>query len=247
MIRRLPIVAAWLLVGHMALGALYWALLNVPESSAWMLALSLLLVAGILAGASGLYAGALLAWDPVRSVWRSLPSGFGRSYWAIPALLLFVVFCWLSVRAQSWHLSGRGAIDATLMLRFGWADTSLLHDVIGYALLAVSWVIGLALALGVFAAGVADGVAGVTTLRWVRRSLDPRTLLIIAVTELVFVILPWRHVYWRPHGLSINGEAAFVSVKLAILAALAALAAALIGWTIVRALRGWRLAPRQQP
>jgi len=38
--RRLPLIAGWLIAGHAAAAGLFWALLQVPESSSLMLALS---------------------------------------------------------------------------------------------------------------------------------------------------------------------------------------------------------------
>jgi len=42
-------ITAWLLAGHAILGGLYWLLLQVPESNAFMLAASVLVVMGGLA------------------------------------------------------------------------------------------------------------------------------------------------------------------------------------------------------
>jgi hypothetical protein len=239
-IRRLALITGWLLLGHAALAGMYWALLIVPESSAWMLALSTVLAAGILAGASGLYAGTLLAWDARRRVLPALVSGFRRSYWAIPAALIFITFWWMGARLHDWHAGARGPIDAWLMAKFGWANAPVLHAILSALAVAVQWILGIALGLGVLASGAALGWAGVIGTRWLQRSLDPRTLLLIAAIEIVLVFLPWRHLSWRPRGLPVSAEAVFVSLKLGTFAVLVSLAAALIAWTIVRALAGWR-------
>lgn len=240
MIRRLALISGWLLVGHAAIAGLYWALLVVPESSASMLALSAVLAAGILVGASGLYAGAVLAWDVRLRVWPALVSGFRRSYWAIPAALIFATFWWMGTRLEEWHAGARGPIDAWLMGRFGWARAPVLHAFLDAAAVAVRWVLGVAVALGALTAGAALGSAGVIGTRWIKRSLDPRTLLLVAAIEIVLVVLPWRYLSWRPRGLPVSAEAVFVSLKLGVFALFVALAAALIAWTIVRALAGWR-------
>jgi hypothetical protein len=238
-IRRLALITGWLLLGHAALGGLYWALLVVPESSAWMLALSTVLAAGILVGASGLYTGALLAWDAQRRVLPAFVSGFRRSYWAIPAAVILVAFWWMGARLQDWHAGARGPIDAWLMAKLGWATAPLLHALLNAIVIAIRWIVGIALALGVLAAGAALGSAGVIGTGWIKRSLDPRTLVLIAAIEIVLVFVPWRYLSWRPRGLPVRVEAVFVSLKLGAFAVLVALAAALIAWTIARALAGW--------
>lgn len=89
MIRRLLLIAAWPLVGHMTLVGVYWGLLNVPESSPLMLAVSALLIIVIAIGAAASYTGALLAWESSRPVGRALLAGLRRFYWIVSAVLVF--------------------------------------------------------------------------------------------------------------------------------------------------------------
>ena len=76
MIRRLAVITCWLLAGHTVWLAIFWGLLQVPESSVWTLALSIVLALCLIALAASLSAGAAMAWN----VWRpALPSGVPES------------------------------------------------------------------------------------------------------------------------------------------------------------------------
>jgi hypothetical protein len=156
-------------------------------------------------------------------------AGLARAVWLVPALVVFGVGWWATGRIDSWHAAHRGEIDASLMVRFNWAESAWVHRVIDWAGFALRYVIGGSLALALGAAGVTMGAGAVAAARWVRRALNPMTLVVVAALELVFIILPWRHLYWRPKGIpATRAEAVFVGAKLFTIAILTA-----IGWVLL--------------
>ena len=227
MIRRLSLVVAWLLVGHAAIGGLYYALLQVPESTAWMLVLSALLVVALVVGAAWVQAVALLL-VPGHGGWLATAAAGLRRAWAVvPAFLVFAVAWVVASRLDAWHVASRGPIDAVLMARFNWAETGGVHRAIAWAVFVVRYGVGGSLAAALAAAGVQHRFAG--TGHALARALHPRTLAIVLGAELALVALPWHYVYWRPASLPPTGvETAFVSVKLFVVALLVA-----TGWAIV--------------
>jgi len=232
-IRRLGLVVAWLVVGHAALGGLYYALLQVPESTAWMLGLSALLVLTLAVGVAWVDAVALLLLLP-RTAWRATAmAGLRRAWSLLPAFLLLALAWAIASRIEAWHVASRGPIDASLMARFNWAETGGVHRAIDWAVFVLRFGIGGSLAAAVAAAGVQHGFAG--TARALARALHPRTLAIVLAAELALVVLPWHHVYWRPASLPPTGvEAAFVAAKLSVIIVLIATGCAIVFWTGTR-------------
>lgn len=227
MTRRLALVVAWLVGGHAVLAGLYIWLLQVPESSAWMLALSALLALAVAAGLLVAQSGALLLWTGALPVRRAAATGARRSFALVPAVVLFGVAWWLGSRLDEWHASNRGPIDASLMARFNWAETGAVHRLVDWAVFALRYVIGGSLTLALAAVGVQHlfSAAG----RALARALHPRTLALVAGAELLLIVLPLRHVYWRPDSLPPTGaETAFVIAKLSAITLLVA-----TGWALL--------------
>jgi hypothetical protein len=226
-IRRLGLVAAWLLVGHAALGGLYYALLQIPESTAWMLGLSALLLLSLVTGAAWVQAVGLLLCLPPSGWLATASAGVRRAWSVLPAFLLLAI-AWVSAsRLEAWHVASRGPIDASLMARFNWAETGGVHRAIDWAVFVLRFGIGGSLAAALAAAGVQHGFARAG--RALGRALHPRTLAIVLGAELALVVLPWHYVYWRPASLPPTGvETAFVAAKLSAIALLAA-----TGWAVV--------------
>ena len=101
MIRRLIVVVAWLLVGHAALGGLYLGLLQVPESTAWMLALSAAIALALVVGALWVQAGALVLWSGTRTLVPAVAAGLRRASALLPAVLLFAAAWYLGAHLRS--------------------------------------------------------------------------------------------------------------------------------------------------
>ena len=228
MIARVALIVIWLLAGHAAIAGLYWALLHVPESTVWMLALAALLVLVIAALAAAVHAGAAGAWQLTLPPRQGLAAGLRRFWWVLPAALVFAVGWWLTAWLDARHLSARGAIDAAFMARTGSPDTAWIHRVIEYGVFALRWGVALCLAVAVLVAGLFGGTRGVIAGRWLRRGLAPAAVLGTLGCVLVFVWLPWRAAYWRPSGIPPGLEPAFVAAKLGMLAVVAA-----TGWAFI--------------
>ena len=242
MIARVALIVIWLLAGHAAIAGLYWALLHVPESTGWMLALSALLVLVTAALAAAVHAGAAGAWQQALQPRQGLTAGLRRLAWVLPAALVFALGWWLTAWLDARHLSARGAIDAAFMAQTGSPDTAWIHRVIEYGVFALRWGVALSVSVALLVAGLFGGTRGVTAGRWLRRGLAPVTVLATLGCVLVFVWLPWRAAYWRPTGIPPGVEPAFVAAKLGMLAVIAA-----TGWAFILGFAAHRTAPEPPP
>jgi hypothetical protein len=227
MIGRLFKVTLWLLAGHAVLAGLYWALLNVPESNVLMLGATTLLAIALLLVAAIVEGRAVMQLDVSQRTFRwfvaaSVPA-------LVVALVIYFTFTLIYDRIGAWHQQHSGEIDAWLIARFDWTQTTWLHRAIGLANDFLRDVIGLSLAVGAFAAGVLGGLGDLLRLRWVRRALRPRTLLIVLVAVLGLIWLPWQAASWRPVSLPPTWvQPLFAAAKLGLL-----LCIVHIGWTLV--------------
>ena len=235
---RFAVVVGWLAGAYALIFGLFWLLLRVPESNALMLAASSLLAVVIVAASGCVETVALLALRGEPLGGRLLRRGIGGVLPFVAALAVFAAIWWVSGRFDGWWAGARGEIDAWLIARFGWTGTGWLHAAVGWFGIFVRWVLGLSLALALFAALVRNDPreaaapaaprAGAFARRWARAAFSPRALAALAVLIAVFVWLPWQAVYWRPSWLAPPlGEVVFVAAKLGILYLLAT-----IGWTL---------------
>jgi hypothetical protein len=228
MIRRLPLVAAWLLGGHAIAFGVFWLLLQVPESSTAMLALSLLLATAVALITAAVNAGAAAGWDLRRPFSRAVMAG-GRRFWsALPAAVVFLVLWVITGALFEWHAGMRGQMDAAAIARTGSPNTAWIHTTVHWGLQFIRWTLGLSLAVTLLGwlAGPRD-----TTVRqggWPRAAFRPRRWLLITVWFVLLVALPWSQVYWRPTRLSLGLETWFVAAKLSLIALLMA-----VGWALV--------------
>lgn len=217
---RLGLSGLLLAVGYAIAGGLYWLLLNVPESSAPMLALSLLLlvamvaVAGVTTGAAVALAQGATARQALADSLRALPL-FGLG------LLIFAIIWTAAGFATNWWSGHHGEIDA-LALRYLRTDrTQPLHTTVEWILWLAQWGLGLSLLGGLTAAGALG--SGPSTARRPAALTGLRTG--VAVLPLLSVIVGvvivaeglWRWAYWRPDSLSTTSEMLFVTLKLAAL------------------------------
>jgi hypothetical protein len=227
-IARLAAVAGWLVAGHAAAGSLFWLLLQIPESNAWMLAASLcaVLAAVWLAGVVEMTALLALAVDGPMS--GALAAARRRAWLILAPIGVFAAMWWLTGAAAAWHARAAGQIDAELIARTGWTRTAGLHTAAGWIIAFFRWAAGLSLAAALTSALAKDGWKGLQP-RWVPRGLRPRPLAITAAALAAGVWWPWQAAYWRPGFLPPNWtQPAFAAVKLAVLFAVANLA-----WAVV--------------
>jgi hypothetical protein len=228
MIARLSAITAALAVGHAILSGLFWLLLSVPESNVVMLAASTLVVFLMVLVFGWVEGLGLIGWNTALPA-RQLPR---RAFRAMPhvwlATLLFLGVAYLvSLLSATW-VGHRGEIDAWLILHFGLSETGRLHGLAGWALLFLTYGVGLSLALALAETLIDGGVRAAASATWLRTAFSPLRLLTVAVLMLIFLRLPWLAVGWRPAWIAPNWqETAFVSVKLGVLFLLAN-----IGWAL---------------
>ena len=147
---RLAIITAWLLVGSTLTAAVYWALLNTPESTILAVITSAVLLIAALVSMGVTVNGAILMWSngPSRSA-------LGRALWrapaVVPAVLIVVAMWWLVSHAETWLALRNGQISAWFIARFGWADVSWLFTAIRYGAMWMRWVIAALLAVWLMA------------------------------------------------------------------------------------------------
>jgi hypothetical protein len=235
MIRALVPIALVLSLGASIAAALYWALLNTPDSNVLMLAASALLSISIVAVAAFTLAGAVAAardgsWS--RSVMRYALSAVP---WFLLSLVLIVLIVWLTNRAEGWLESRSGEINAWFIARFGWADVSGLIMVATWALAWLRWVVGPWLGLTLFAAALEHSRHDGLVRAWLRDACDVRPLLLATFWFVVLVALPWRLAFWRPMGLPPTWiEPAAAGLRLFVMSLLMLTGLALIIRTAVR-------------
>jgi hypothetical protein len=223
-ITRTAAVAGWLFTGHAAIGFLYWVLLQIPESNAWMLGASLLVLLAAVWLVGVIEMTALLAL-PVEGPMRgALASALRRAWLIVLPCLLFGAIWWLTHESAIWHTRYAGQIDAEIIARTGWTRAGWLHTAADWSVVLVRWVIGIALSAALAAALARHGWRGLHQ-RWVSRALRPRVLAATAAAVGFGLWLPWQAVYWRPAWLPPNWmQPAFAAVKLLVLFGVAQLA-----------------------
>jgi hypothetical protein len=236
-ITRILAVAGWLVAGHALLGALYWFFLQIPESNAWMLASSLLVLLAAMWLAGVIQMTAVLAFAVDGPMRRALPAAVRRAWLVVLPLAVFAAAWWLTDAAASWHTRHAGQIDAAVIARTGWTRTGWLHEAAVWTLALLRWVVGTSLAAALAAALATEGLRGARP-HGVRRGLRWRPLLITAAAVVLGWWGPLRAADWRPTSLPPNWvEPAFAAAKLAVLFAVAQLAWAVVLWAAARGTR----------
>ena len=140
MTRTLARTTAVMLGGAAIAGAVYWGLLNTPESTVWMLALSAMLAALAAVVAALTIGVVLLAWSGhewsrallVRAV-RGLPA-------CVPPVLLVALAWSLVLRGNAWLDAHSGEISAWFIARFGWSDVRWLFTTVAWIAWWLQWV-----------------------------------------------------------------------------------------------------------
>jgi hypothetical protein len=226
--RRLPLVALWIAAGYGVAAGLFWGLLQVPESSAWTLALSASLVLAIVVALLWVTGGVLLAWHPQITPVRAFAAGLSASVAVAVGALFFGAIWWATLAALAWHAAHSGEIDAVIIARTGASNTTWLHRAIVWTIWLLRWGPGFTLALTLAAWIAAHGTAAIGAAGWVRSAIHPKRWAVVLALAALCFMLPWRFVYWRPTHLSLAAEPWFVGAKLGGMTLLAAIAWALM-------------------
>jgi hypothetical protein len=226
--RAIAIVGC-LLAGHAVAGALFWSLVNVPESNVAMLALSVLVMGALLLALSWTERTAVLAWDPDVTLGRAARRGLVGLFSFVAAVLVFWFFWWLTARTDTWHTAHAGEIDAWWMAKIGSARTGWIHAGVTVLLWLIRYLIGVSLAVAALSAGTIRGGRALFSFAWVRRGLSLRQLGPMGLAIVVLILLPLQAARWRPASIPPNSlELAFVIVRLAAIYLLIN-----IGWALV--------------
>jgi hypothetical protein len=213
----MPAIVAWLAAGHLVLGGLGWLLIQVPESNAWMLATSLVIVLVTLLLAGVVEETALLAWTSSEPMGVALRTALRRAWLVVLPLALLGCVWWLTGTAEDWLARHAGQIDAWLIARLGWTRTAGLHTTMAWAMAFLRYGVGTSLAVALLASLAKQGLRGAMSM-WLRRGLGWKPLVIISAVLLAGVWLPWQAAYWRPASLPATWvQPAFASVKLFVL------------------------------
>lgn len=211
--------AAVLACGYTLAALLFWALLNVPESTVMSLVLSvLLLVAATLC--VGITTGLTLA----LSQHLTLSASLRRAIAALPGFLLGLLVCgllwWATARFDLWWMRTRGEVDALVLRYLGTARTEPLHVAVPFLSWTVRWVLGLSVVAALTSAALSDD--GRSIGRGLRLAIRPRLLAAALLALLVGGEGLRRLAYWRPSGLPASSvEIAFAILKLGVLYAAA--------------------------
>lgn len=225
---RFRTVLAWLVVGHAVVGGLYWLLLQVPESNAWMLLASALVVlaAVFLFGVIESVAALGLTSDtPMKTAVRL---GLRRAWLVIFPVAVAGCIWLVTGSASEWLTGNAGRIDAWLIAKTGWTRTSGLHSALDWVVTFVRYGVGASLGAALLAALVSRGLPGLGS-DWWRKGLSWKRLVAVSLALLAGFWLPWQAVYWRPASLPSTWiEPAFAAVKLGVLYAVANVAWALV-------------------
>lgn len=224
---RVALIAAWLIVGQLVIGALYWTLLTTPESNTTMLLMSAALVLAMV-----LVAGVTLG----SAILISASKSINRAVWAAPWIIVAVVpglaLWWLVTVADRWIAVHSGEVAAWFIATLGWADVSSVMRGLDYLSLWLRAVVAPLLSVSLFAALLSRGRAALVQLGWVGRALRPTTLVISTLAFALFIALPLQAAYWQPDGLPPTWvQPAAAGVRLFFIALLAT-----VGWSIMIAM-----------
>jgi hypothetical protein len=225
-------ITGWLVVGHAILGALYWLLLQIPESNVFMLTASLLVVIALIGWAGVVQATAVIGWVPGTRAAAALAQGARRAAWIAFPLALFVLVWLATGSVQNWLAAHRGEFDAWFIARFGWTDAGAFHTTVSWVLWFVRFGVGISLAAALFASMVAGRTPGTSPLAWVRRGGSWRSLLVTTAALWVGIWLPWHYLAaWRPASLSASWvQPAFAATKLTLMFIVMNIAWAIVLW-----------------
>lgn len=236
MTTRTRIVLAWLSAGHAAVGGLYWLLLQVPESNAWMLLASALVAIAAVLLLGWVEMAAALGLNAVMPMREAARLGARRAWLIVLPLAVFGCFWLVTAGATGWLEQNAGRIDAWVIARTGWTRTTGLHSAAGWIVAFVRYGIGVSLAAALLRALAVRGLPGLGT-DWVRSGLSGPRLIAVSAALMAGFWLPWHAAYWRPAWLPPTWvQPAFAAAKL-----LAIFIVANAGWAFIL-----RRAPRER-
>lgn len=209
---RVVSAAMMLFVGFACVAGLYWALLNVPESSVPAIGLSAALalctvaLAGITLGTAAAVSDDCTANAAIRRGLRALPV-------FVIALLLAVLLWWGANAVDATWSAHAGEVDALAIRYLDATRTAWLHASVAWLTWAVRWVLTPSVVISLTTAGSVDGLR--STARGLHTAVRIVPLASVAVAAAIVFGGLGTFVDWKPRGLPPTWmEAAFLSGKL---------------------------------
>lgn len=201
MIRGLVQTVSWIVGGTAIAAALYWSLINTPDSNALMLAGSALLALAIVVVLAITTGGAIAATREGGWSRRTVRVAAGAIPWFVLSLVPLALVLWSAGRADAWLQATSGNISAWFLARFGWTDVSWLITGASWAMAWLRWVAGPWLALTLLAAALDPARDAGMARAWMRRATNVRGLAFATLWFVLLVALPWQLALWRPSGV----------------------------------------------
>jgi hypothetical protein len=224
-VRRLALAMATLAIGYAVAAGLFWALLNVPESSVLALALSAALVlattiaVGVTTAAAATLADGVDGGNAARMSVTALPA-------FVVGLLVFAVLFWSTGSIDAWWRAHRGEIDATSIRYLNVTRTRALHETVSWTLWLVRWMLGLSAIAALVTTATVRGAGAMGA--GLRNALRLQSLVAAGAALAIVIGGLWRLVDWRPAKLAIWLEPMFVASKLTLLSVAALSIVALV-------------------
>ena len=227
--RALAASTAWVLGGAAAFAALWWAFLNTPESTVFMLGLSLLLVLGMYAVAALTSGSVLLGWERGWSLDTARGAAAGLATFLVPALAAGTAW-WLVGAALGWIEQHSREVAAWFITTVNWSDVTWLTRAATYLGEWLRAVVAPFVALAWFGEIVARGGRLWVGRAPVARALSPVRLLAATLIAAVTLWAPLRYgLYWVPPGLPPTWmEPAVALIKFGLIALVGAVGVSLI-------------------
>jgi hypothetical protein len=209
---------AWLVFGHALVIALFWGLVNVPDSNSLMVGVSIVTLALVIA-AVAIVNGTAAAWLLPGRTWpQAFAAGLGSVPAVVAALVVIGTFWWTGDVALGWVAAHRGEIDAWLIASLDATKTAWVDRVVSVLVFLWTGVIGVSLAVALLFSKLERGMAGVVRFEWLRAGLSRDQLMLTAAAMTLLVALPWQAALWRPRGMPPSWwQPAFATVKLALI------------------------------
>jgi hypothetical protein len=227
MIGRTARVTGWMLGGSAGLAALYWLLLNTPETSTLALAASAALLLALLA-LSALVVNVAVLLSRGSPFGEAFRRGIRGAPWFVAMLVPLAAIWWVITAVDSWVSNHAGEINAWFIARFGWADVSRLFLAETWLARWLGWVVAPLAGLSLLAAWLDYGGAGVRRDAWLVRAWHWRTLILATLVFVLFIVLPWQITQWRPALPATWVEPAVAALRLSVVAILWSAGAALL-------------------
>jgi hypothetical protein len=194
---------------------LFWTLLHVPESNAWMLALSGGIVVALGALACGLYTSTVLWLRGTTTPNGAFRAGFTRWAPAIVGAALGGLLWWTGRAAADAVAAHAGEIDAWIIAQFQRTQTAGVHRVLAVFIGILQYVVAPAVGVTALCVALFEGLFALRSWAWLGRALSVRALAQTAAAVFAFIWAPWQLAYWRPEAIPPNAaELVFAAVKL---------------------------------